>query len=83
MHNDSTAREGRFSFLFFSHIIQQRYHFGYLAENMFAQTVRCDDFIEIAFSSLTEQMFCGRMNNTKRCVRGRMYGTSVYVYRSQ
>ena len=40
--------------------------FGYCAENMFALFVRCDDFIENAFSSLTEQMFCGGIIVTNR-----------------
>ena len=53
-----------------------------IVENTFAQIVYSDDFIENDFSSLTEQMFCGRMIDANRWVRGRMYGTSVYVYRS-
>ena len=54
--------------------------FGYLTENMFVQIVRYDDFIENASDSLTEQTFCGRIIYTNKCMEGRSYGTSVYVY---
>ena len=63
------------------HLLQKP-HFSNLVENMFAYIVRCDDFIEISSSPLTEHLFCDMINYTKEhlfCFFGGAIMGQVYM----